>query len=81
MSRPQDSRTFCHEENILYLGLSDLRAICHLWLLSTSNVVTATEELKFYISLNLTGPVWLLLDCVVWNSEGIFLGLLFTDMY
>ena len=44
-------------------------------------MVTATEELKFYISLNLTGPVWLLLDCIVWNSEGIFLGLLFTNMY
>lgn len=44
-------------------------------------MVTATEELKFYISLNLTGPVWLLLDCVVWNSQGIFLDLLFTDMY
>lgn len=44
-------------------------------------MVTATEELKFYISLNLTRLVWLLLDCVVWNSQGIFLDLLFTDMY
>lgn len=51
--------TFCSDQNVLYLCCP----IKHLWLLSTYQVASVTEELTFYfisMNLNINSYMWLM---------------------
>lgn len=57
------SGTFCNDGNISLSALSSIVAISHAWILSTWNVLSATEAQNLYwnvINFNLNSHIWLI---------------------